>query len=62
MRNLLKLSLLVAVVALSHGSPGAAPARPNVLFIAIDDLNHWVGYLHRNDQPSTRSCCFGWMG
>src|SRR5262249_15114061 len=26
---------------------------PNVLFIAIDDLNHWVGYLHRNEQVKT---------
>jgi hypothetical protein len=23
----------------------AAPAKPNVLFIAVDDLNHWVGYI-----------------
>lgn len=27
--------------------------RPNVLFIAIDDLNHWVGYLGRNRQTKT---------
>jgi len=26
---------------------------PNVLFIAIDDLNHWVGYLGRNQQTKT---------
>lgn len=33
----------------------AAPAadRPNVLFIAIDDLNHWVGHLGRNKQAKT---------
>ncbi|MDH7571648.1 MAG: sulfatase, partial [Armatimonadota bacterium] len=33
----------------------AAPRtdRPNVLFIAIDDLNHWVGYLGRNPQTKT---------
>ena len=29
------------------------PAKPNVLFIAVDDLNHWVGYLGRNPQTST---------
>ena len=29
------------------------PARPNVLFIASDDLNHWVGYLGRNKQTKT---------
>lgn len=31
----------------------AAPARPNVLFIAVDDLNHWVGHLGRNSQTKT---------
>lgn len=29
------------------------PPRPNVLFIAVDDLNHWVGYLGRNKQTKT---------
>ena len=28
-------------------------AKPNVLFIAVDDLNHWVGYLGRNEQVKT---------
>lgn len=27
--------------------------RPNVLFIAVDDLNHWVGHLGRNPQTKT---------
>lgn len=27
--------------------------RPNVLFIAVDDLNHWVGHLGRNVQTRT---------
>src|SRR5262245_1463159 len=26
-------------------APPARPARPNVLFIAIDDLRDWCGYL-----------------
>src|SRR4029077_7054842 len=30
-----------------------AADRPNVLFIAVDDLNHWVGYLGRNRQTAT---------
>lgn len=30
-----------------------SPARPNVLFIAVDDLRDWVGYLGRNAQTST---------
>ncbi|MBX3420685.1 MAG: sulfatase [Pirellulaceae bacterium] len=28
-------------------------ARPNVLFIAVDDLNHWVTHLERNRQART---------
>ncbi len=27
--------------------------RPNVLFIAVDDLNHWVTHLGRNPQAAT---------
>lgn len=27
--------------------------RPNVLFIAVDDLNHWVTHLQRNRQAKT---------
>jgi arylsulfatase A-like enzyme len=30
-----------------------AKPKPNVLFIAIDDLNHWVGHLGRNPQTKT---------
>jgi len=38
----------IFAAALSH-----AAGRPNVLFIAIDDLNHWVGHLGRNPQTRT---------
>jgi len=31
----------------------AADRRPNILMIAVDDLNHWVGYLGRNRQTIT---------
>lgn len=31
----------------------ATPDRPNVLFIAVDDLNHWCGYTGRNPQTQT---------
>src|SRR5688500_19128112 len=35
--------------------PGHAQtnSKPNVLFIAVDDLNHWVGHLGRNKQTKT---------
>ncbi len=31
----------------------SAAEKPNVLFIAVDDLNHWVGHLGRNKQAKT---------
>lgn len=45
-------SLALAVLG---GRPPAAdpPAKPNVLFVAVDDLNHWVGHLGRNKQAKT---------
>ena len=51
--------VLVAVAALVLAPRPAAAAdvkygeKPNVLFIAIDDLNHWVGHLGRNKQAAT---------
>ncbi len=41
-----------ALLGVSHSSD-AAEGKPNVLFIAVDDLNHWVGYLGRNPQAHT---------
>ena len=41
---LLAAFVLAAVLPASAAAP-AAPRRPNVLFIAIDDQNDWVGHL-----------------
>src|SRR5438093_10276952 len=43
------------VIALAFASPAPAqpPAKPNVLFIAVDDLRDWVGYLGKNPQTIT---------
>lgn len=35
------------------GTTVLADVRPNVLFIAVDDLNHWVTHLGRNQQAKT---------
>jgi arylsulfatase A-like enzyme len=48
----------LAALALLGASPivvstRAQTVRPNVLFIAVDDLNHWVGHLGRNTQVRT---------
>src|SRR5829696_2688412 len=50
-----RLVLAVALVVFGPGLTVAAdPAKkPNVLFIAVDDLNHWVGHLGRNKQAKT---------
>lgn len=49
-----RTGLIVALAGLLAVSAGAQEARrPNVLFIAIDDLNHWVGHLGRNPQTRT---------
>src|SRR3954451_10522121 len=48
---------VLCVLGSASTAPAAASAKygekPNVLFIAIDDLNHWVGYLGRNKQTAT---------
>ena len=46
-------SSFVLILFLSFVSVANAENRPNVLFIAVDDLNHWVGYTGRNDQAKT---------
>ena len=46
-----KLLLLVAVMAASIS--GADAKKPNVLFIAIDDLNDWTDTLKGNPQAKT---------
>ncbi|MEZ5940111.1 MAG: sulfatase [Planctomycetaceae bacterium] len=43
----------VAVALMALTSVISAAERPNVLFIAVDDLNHWVGHLGRNPQSKT---------
>jgi arylsulfatase A-like enzyme len=52
--DLMKLLLCAAVLDCATVlSLAAERPRPNVLFIAVDDLNHWVGYLGRNKQTIT---------
>jgi arylsulfatase A-like enzyme len=45
--------LLAGVLCLPWFILGADAPKPNVLFIAVDDLNHWVGHLGRNPQTKT---------
>ena len=47
------LTFLVVTGVDIQAAEGAIPKRPNVLFIAIDDLRDWVGYLGRHPQTKT---------
>jgi choline-sulfatase len=57
MEPLARLLLLAALVSASNsrilGAGAGGAARPNVLFIAIDDLNDWVGCLGGHPQART---------
>ncbi len=53
MTKRLRLTLLLFFSCLAAAAHAAAPRRPNVLFIAIDDLRDWVGYFAHNPQSRT---------
>jgi arylsulfatase A-like enzyme len=47
------LSATALVLAAAPGLAADPPKKLNVLFVAVDDLNHWVGHLGRNPQAKT---------
>ena len=53
LRSACFLATLAAQILLIAVTPLSASEKTNVLFIAVDDLNHWVGHLNRNDQTIT---------
>lgn len=46
-------SICLFVMCLLLPLSALSAEKPNVLFIAVDDLNHWVGYTQRNPQAQT---------
>lgn len=50
MKNVLRLSLALCLFLAGTAHP--APP-PNVLFIAVDDLNDWIGCLGGHPQTKT---------
>jgi arylsulfatase A-like enzyme len=50
MRPTALAALLLLALPAAAATP---PARPNVLFIAVDDLRDWVGYFGHNPQAKT---------
>jgi len=53
MLRLPKLPLLAGFAALAGSLLAQTPSRPNVLFIASDDLRDWVGYMDSPNQSRT---------
>lgn len=53
MLNNRKNRIIFGLTLLLFCGKSEADTRPNVLFIAVDDLNHWTGYLGRNQQTRT---------
>ena len=54
MKNLITLLFLTGALSLSATAQAAeTPQKPNVLFIAIDDLNDWIGCLGGHPQAKT---------
>src|SRR5262245_44845367 len=52
--SLLSLTIVVLGSAgTAQASPATQPKRPNIVFIAIDDLNDWVGCLGGHPQART---------
>ena len=47
------LALLALLVVPGWQTRASAADKPNVLMIAVDDLNHWIGHLGRNNQTKT---------
>jgi arylsulfatase A-like enzyme len=50
-RSIAIVGLLIANSATAGSA--AEPQRPNVLFIAVDDLRDWLGYMETNPQTKT---------
>ena len=53
MKTRLRLFLISPLLAVVPSLVAALPAKPNVLFIAVDDLRDWVGYFGHNPQTKT---------
>ena len=49
----LAILLLMPLAAIRAAEPPKSAARPNILFIAVDDLNDWVGCLGGHPQART---------
>lgn len=44
---------MIALLAFCHGQVAAADTPPNVLFLAVDDMNDWIGCLETTPRAIT---------
>ena len=47
------ITILATFQAVGFLQAEKSPARPNVLFIAIDDMNDWTGFLGGHPEART---------
>ena len=47
------MRMISAFILMAGLTAGVAAEKPNVLFIAVDDLNDWVGFLGGHPQAKT---------
>ncbi|NDD64391.1 MAG: choline-sulfatase [Acidobacteria bacterium] len=54
-RRIVSALAIIATLCLTAGSQSPPPSRskPNILFIAVDDLNDWIGPLRGHPQAQT---------
>src|SRR5437868_4343582 len=60
--RLLRRSVLLALLTVACAAHAATAAKPNVLFIIVDDLNDWVAPLGRHPLAKTPAKEFDLMG
>src|SRR5262249_14321123 len=53
MRYVFRFLSALGTLLMVNGYAHARDPRPNVLLLVVDDLNHWIGSLHRNRQART---------
>ncbi len=53
MNRLVAAGLFAALPFTATGKVPGQPTKPNILFIAVDDLNDWVGHLGGHSQTKT---------
>ena len=53
MNRLVAAGLFAALPFATTGKVPGQPTKPNILFIAVDDLNDWVGHLGGHSQTKT---------